>query len=88
MLEHTIYRTRGEHANHYATDAVLILRNRRNIMMEIARKLISKLYIFVNNLTDFDNRHTCQNIKLLVNMEMPFYYKKYLAIKTANHRSV
>jgi hypothetical protein len=21
-LEHTIYRTRGEHANHYATDAV------------------------------------------------------------------
>jgi hypothetical protein len=23
-LEHTIYRTRGEHANHYTTDAVVI----------------------------------------------------------------
>ena len=24
-LEPTIYRTRGEHANHYATDAVLLI---------------------------------------------------------------
>ena len=26
-LEHTIYRTRGEHANHYATDRNIILYN-------------------------------------------------------------
>ena len=28
-LEHTIYHTRGEHANHYATDAVQIEKRRR-----------------------------------------------------------
>jgi hypothetical protein len=38
-LESTIYRTRGEHANHYATDAVLLL----NVMC-LVEKYEDKLY--------------------------------------------
>ena len=47
-LETTIYRTRGEHANHYATDAV------KRETMEIAKKMREKKE------NDDDPRHTVE----------------------------
>ena len=60
-LEPTLYRTRGEHANHYATDAVLLTRKPQNCVKSkipndsklsvVMQKhyYVIKLYLFLQN---------------------------------------
>ena len=62
-LEPTIYRTRGEHANHYATDAVYISRRVVNIL--VVYHIINGVYyiercciVDLSNMAMFENKET------------------------------
>jgi hypothetical protein len=44
VLEPTIYRTRGEHANHYTTDAVTILDGVQTILIYVGTGITQRLF--------------------------------------------
>ena len=44
MLEPTIYRTRGEHANHYTTDAVTIFVGAQTILIYVGTGITQRLF--------------------------------------------
>ena len=53
-LKPTIYRTQGEHANHYATDAVVVV-NFKNVVLWYVEYM--SIYIGIGNILNWDRQN-------------------------------